>query len=549
MASLLQQVDVSMRPTNKEMDLFEAYDDLFDQYVKTGLLNFSETMPGPSISDDFANSFEVPRSNRSDPVETAPMPNWDVTTAEAWHQALRQLGQNPALPALQGSHTSIYPESRGTASTSDPGRVSLDELFVFGPQSSSQVSSSTPTTPTFSVLKRKTRFDQNCTQSIAHKIPTGVRKSAQKSSLSPKMMRPSQYRAGYHDVWANQTEAAPDNSFNLRLPRNSIPTLPPHSRSILQQENSHDFLSKGQSFTISSSTINEIEESKHDFTNNSQYQLTPLSSPALNQNHSERNSFHSTTDPITTAYITHQINSEALSALQTPPPTQRLSMASWGPDATDNLDFAFPASPDFTNTQKPQHWWPAASAPQPSPPAYHNARPQSLDFINPAAGLGISCDSEMSRFTDPTAASTFSASSENMYAYANMMQPTHQANQQATTPPSRSPSTTPPPHRVTRREGSKPRSTHHNHHRRKSSNSSSSGLRPASVGFVNFTPDDSRKILTGVAPSGSSKTKARREKEAAEKRRRLSLAATRAIIDAGGDLGELEREGLLCAEE
>ena len=538
-----------MRPTYKEMDLFEAYDDLFDQYVETDLLNFSETMPELSSSDGFANFFEVPRWNRSDPVEAAPMPNWGVTTSKAWHQALRQLGQSPALPALQGSHTFVYPESRGTASTSDPGRVSLDELFIFGPQSSSQVSSSTPTTPTFSVPKRKTRFSQNCTQSIVHKIPAGVRKSARKPSLSPKMMRPSQYRAGYHDVWANQTEAAPDNSFNLRLPRNSIPTLPPHSTSILQQENSHDFLSNGQSFTISSSTSNEIEEPKHDFTNNSQYQLTPLSSPALNQNHSDRNSFHSITDPITTAYITHQINSEALSALQTPPPTQRLSMASWGPDATDNLDFAFPASPDLTNTQKPQHWWPAASAPQPSPSAYHSARPQSLDFITPAAGLGISCDSEMSRFTDPTAASTFSASSGNMYAYANMMPPTHQTNQQATTPPSRSPSTTPPPHRVTRHEGSKPRSTHHNHHRRKSSNSSSSGPRPASVGFVNFTPDDSRKILTGVAPSGSSKTKARREKEAAEKRRRLSLAATRAIIDAGGDLGELEREGLLCAEE
>jgi len=59
---------------------------------------------------------------------------------------------------------------------------------------------------------------------------------------------------------------------------------------------------------------------------------------------------------------------------------------------------------------------------------------------------------------------------------------------------------------------------------------------------VNFTPSDSRKILTGVAPSGSSKTKARREKEAAEKRRRLSELAKRAVLDAGGDLGALERE-------
>jgi hypothetical protein len=71
------------------------------------------------------------------------------------------------------------------------------------------------------------------------------------------------------------------------------------------------------------------------------------------------------------------------------------------------------------------------------------------------------------------------------------------------------------------------------------------------VGFVNFTPHDSRKILTGVAPSGSSKTKARREKEAAEKRRKLSQAAMKAVLEAGGDvdsLRRLEREGLLVLE-
>ncbi|MDI1485576.1 MAG: hypothetical protein OHK93_000714 [Ramalina farinacea] len=54
-------------------------------------------------------------------------------------------------------------------------------------------------------------------------------------------------------------------------------------------------------------------------------------------------------------------------------------------------------------------------------------------------------------------------------------------------------------------------------------------------GFVNFTPQDKSKILTGVAPSGSSKTKARREMEANEKKRRLSLAAEKAVREAGGD--------------
>ena len=66
-----------------------------------------------------------------------------------------------------------------------------------------------------------------------------------------------------------------------------------------------------------------------------------------------------------------------------------------------------------------------------------------------------------------------------------------------------------------------------------------------SVGFVNYTPNDSQKILTGVAPSGSSKTKARREKEALDKRRKLSQAAVRAVRAVGGDVTALAEEGLL----
>lgn len=61
-------------------------------------------------------------------------------------------------------------------------------------------------------------------------------------------------------------------------------------------------------------------------------------------------------------------------------------------------------------------------------------------------------------------------------------------------------------------------------------------------GFMNFTPEDSQKILTGVAPSGSSKTKARRELQANEERRRLSLAALKAIEYAGGDTEALKQQ-------
>jgi len=71
----------------------------------------------------------------------------------------------------------------------------------------------------------------------------------------------------------------------------------------------------------------------------------------------------------------------------------------------------------------------------------------------------------------------------------------------------------------------------------------------AATDFVNFTPKDSTKILTGVAPSGSSKTKARREREAAEKTKRLSKAAVRAVQAAGGSIDTLVEEGLFEGSE
>lgn len=63
------------------------------------------------------------------------------------------------------------------------------------------------------------------------------------------------------------------------------------------------------------------------------------------------------------------------------------------------------------------------------------------------------------------------------------------------------------------------------------------------IGFVNFTPGDGSMLMTGVAPSGSSKTKARREKEAVDRRRKLSEAALKAVAAAGGDVEALMQQG------
>lgn len=83
--------------------------------------------------------------------------------------------------------------------------------------------------------------------------------------------------------------------------------------------------------------------------------------------------------------------------------------------------------------------------------------------------------------------------------------------------------------------------------RKRRSRDTSGGSASASLGgeagFVNFTPNDGSMLMTGVAPSGSSKTKARREKEALDRRRKLSEAALKAVAAAGGDVETLMQQG------
>lgn len=58
--------------------------------------------------------------------------------------------------------------------------------------------------------------------------------------------------------------------------------------------------------------------------------------------------------------------------------------------------------------------------------------------------------------------------------------------------------------------------------------------------FVNYTMDDGDELLAAVAPSGTLKTRARREQEAREEQRRLEEAALAAIRKAGGDPKDLQ---------
>jgi hypothetical protein len=58
---------------------------------------------------------------------------------------------------------------------------------------------------------------------------------------------------------------------------------------------------------------------------------------------------------------------------------------------------------------------------------------------------------------------------------------------------------------------------------------------------MNFTMDHKESIIKGVAPSGSGKTKQRRDREAAEKTRRLSEAVAAGLRGDFAPLAEVHR--------
>ncbi|TLS29093.1 hypothetical protein PpBr36_01653 [Pyricularia pennisetigena] len=78
---------------------------------------------------------------------------------------------------------------------------------------------------------------------------------------------------------------------------------------------------------------------------------------------------------------------------------------------------------------------------------------------------------------------------------------------------------------------------HHQQRRQTSSDRSAAAAGSLSIGFVNYTAMDHDVLMAGVAPSGSSKTKARRERENREREDRMKEAFVQAVSAAGGDAG------------
>lgn len=541
-------------------------DQLFEDCVETDFLQqISDFTADQSSSDDLGQFFELPTSS-SDSNLFGPPAILDRVAASAWHQTLEQGKENPISSPSHGS-SSFCPGAKGISSVIVSDRPSLDNFFEL--EHNQLRSTSQPSTP----RPQATRTIKKAVSFHERSAPKGIKKLSKKSSVPalPKMMHPSYYRQHVSDVWPRKMQP-PAEGFQLSEKHEALHS-PPLSSGIVQNDTAAGFFPQDYQCHISGRSPLDSDEPHTPGIDFGNYQLTPQASPAVGIS---QGTF---TDNLVMAYSS-SASSTALSALHTPPSSLRLPMTMWGPDTSPNLDYDFAASSEFV-TKPSIGWWneemPGTTQPPAGGPIYRksNARSSSSSqnlglATTEMSGLGISCDS--TAFGDfsgvelgvslPEDVQVCGSASFDVDAYSSLYQPRPPPQQQLVNigirPLSRSPSPTPQPRFHRRRPSGQSHHSRASHSsqgsRRKSSNTSQHSSRQSSsgnVGFVNFTPDDSRKILTGVAPSGSSKTKARREKEAAEKRRKLSQAAVKAVMEAGGDmdsLKRLEREGLLSLD-
>jgi hypothetical protein len=539
-----------IRPTSdKEIDVVDL-DHLFEQYVEADVLNyFNDRTPKRSSSDDLTHLFDSSSSNERELFGSESI--LDRETQATWHKALEKYAQNATSLRFDDSTSSLYVKSStGNDSCSDSELLSFEDLFELEKKQSRSISQPPTSRPHPSGRSvKKAAFSHG---QLKHR---GISKSAKRShpSVSTRMTQSSHFQSSIANAWTGKTDTS-SNSF-AGASSHGIAS-PPLLSKLAQQGNSNNSFAQNHH----QGHTNDYSKQPNDRPDFPNYQLTPSLSPETGSSANTGTGFD---DSMGLAYCSSGASSAALSALQTPPSSLQLPMSTWAPDTLPALDLSFSASCGPSNGVQASSWWDSSvsTAPYPHATSFNQSNLQSTSQNVRLEGLGISYNSAAFDFgtmndsyPTPRASASF-----DMASYGAMYnRPSHHYAQQQILPTSQPISRSPSPRAEPRFHRQRPSSHHRSSQstRRKSSHSSQHSSRQTSVssggvGFVNFTPDDSRKILTGVAPSGSSKTKARREKEAADKRRKLSRAAMKAVIEAGGDidsLRRLEREGLLVME-
>ncbi|KAJ5706904.1 hypothetical protein N7488_006705 [Penicillium malachiteum] len=397
-----------------------------------------------------------------------------------------------------------------------------------GPAATNGISSTSPSTPPATPRRKVTKSAIVTPKSIRHRDPNERRALLRKQSFSPSLLRSSNLlkgRMAYPEAWAQRIQ-----SFTLTGSDGHLPLSPPPSDVLVQHENLH---------TDSMSHHRDSTEMPPQFFQQSPAVSMPSPSAGALARHQQQYMSHPSSSGLTDS--SPPSADDIFSSSHSSDPQ---SISSWQSDALGTSSLSF--TPDLQAHD--QAWW---SSPMPSRVVQQQNSYQTM--TSPAhqrSMQGVASQNDMMQGglmikMDPS----FDMSADSSFSNNMIPANSHTFMAPATTPQvhtSRSPSLSP-------KTGSSPKkASHRRTHSRKLSGQSMNGPKPvkstsprganksASVSFVNFTAHDSQKILTGVAPSGSSKTKARREQEARDKRRKLSEAALMAVRNAGGDVEALE---------
>jgi len=545
---------------NNSSDLFdqtyeELDSDFFDQFLNHSPLG-SDTLEYPNLPNstylDISDSHSGGTSLDSTDDEAKHTIIHNPWQGESW--AITQ--DEASLHSAQGND--FYAELSGRAAVSDSELLSLECITLDSPQIAAHPHNSLPSSPSPSstlLERRKNRLVESLSKTVrkaSGSIDKRLRSPIRKSAASPKMKR-SHSNQTTLDNWG-QKLSLDASKFSFDFEPSLTPLSPPPSAKVSDVSEISNSTGTKHQYLNGFSANNYLPKQAARTT---AYD-TPLATPILETHHARRASFQ-------------QLPSDGAF----PPITPQQSISpSWSQIPGSSEFSAYEASTLYPADIDAPVWWNhAAAAPmaQPSPTGFH-ANPQretkslamqlqndisysanelAFDPSNMVSGLMI-------QMPETAAQQSFVMGTSPMmrqgYFSATRSQPHYNAaNRQRAHAPSRQPQSSSTIRKS--RSGSSdsespsPRLTSFHVRKRKSpkTNKNSTPRTPSTPGmvdFVNYTPSDSRKILTGVAPSGSSKTKARREKEALEKRRRLSQAAVRAVREAGGDIESLVEQGL-----
>ncbi|KAI5250801.1 hypothetical protein E4T42_04763 [Aureobasidium subglaciale] len=514
-----------MRRTNKEPQWTTVYDDLFNQYIDTDGFEFGtcNAVAATSSSDEASNS-EVINSIEANFTESG-----DSSSSEAaarrfsddfWARTLAVLGESASTledeqdgsRQRESQQQQIHALSPAISFYNTKNHPHADFLSLGGfPSPHISNSPSSPSAEAAARRRKATRYQQDRRITKTPERPVGIKKVYRSSSKSPNMMSPSRYRAGAQDAWIGSVYQTPNRMTSMNLPVRSMPLTPPSSGR-----------SKPSTLGLGFQGLGDLDASPFQPFTNYDEQTSPFSQ-TFNQESLPKQLYSPEASPLTS------------------PSVERGAMFAEEPTIFRDVYYKQPIATAATVGSYNESAWSANSFGvediyEPSPtfsPWMASEKKQAEYQASLTHDYQVHNSLLQATYNDPTLAPAFG---EEIFGGLDMQEQTPYHTTTSYPIPLHRESRTPSPPRVTKRKSS---SKLHTHSRRSSKSERKPSRGNKAGGFVNYTPSDSEKLLTGVAPSGSSKTKARREREQADRWRRFSQAAAKAVAEAGGVVGDV----------